>query len=188
MTDTVLDLKKKIETIEGLDPRDQNLYLKGYLLNEDNLVLSEFLHDEAELVLVLPQARDEDQVNHQDVWVASGEKHDCKLKLVQRENSLNKPDSEVFGLVRMISGHNPGSRKYKLEKFSVRNKHDVLIRVTDDLVEVYLEGEKIEANTVEYYQEKKSPLSTDPIKDRQFSEFVDKFIREIGSLLYPGNF
>ena len=172
-----------MEGYEAVESGSQNIYFRGYLLNDNNLVLSEILHDEAELVLVLPQARDEDQVNHQDVWVASGEKNNYELKLVHRQNNHNKPDSEVFGLVRMISGHNPGSRKYKLEKFSVRNKHDVLIRVTDDLVEVYLEGEKIEANTVEYYQEKKSPLSTDPI-----SEFVDKFIREIGSLLYPGKF
>ena len=185
-----------MEGYEAVESGSQKIYFRGYLLNDKNLVLSEFLHDEAELVLVLPQARDEDQVNHQDVWVASGEKHDCKLKLVQRENSLNKPDSEVFGLVRMISGHHPGSRKYKIEKFSVRNKHDVLIRVSDDLVEVNLDEEKIESNTVEYYQEntveyyqeRNISSSSTSMKQSWITDFVDTFIREIGSLLYPGKF
>ena len=37
LSDTILDLKKKIDEEEGLEPERQALYYKGYLINDDTV-------------------------------------------------------------------------------------------------------------------------------------------------------
>merc|ERR1719483_222332 len=143
-SDTVLDLKKKIEEEEAVDPTMQFLYSEAYWIRQDEAVLGEFLETGDELVLTLPvmagKAATFNNDGNEDVWLFHGHKSNPVKALVPKKKEVSiTVESNKFALVYHTEGNEEGSRKYQLFRYSVKKEGKIVFRKSGNQLTVHVD-------------------------------------------------
>jgi len=134
-TDTILDLKKKIDEAEGMEPEEQTLSLKGYIINDDNVPVSELtqLGGGNIFSLALPAAgATRSIISDRQLHLITGSQQDFKTHLIPKNETkrYNLP-SKKFGIVFNKEGSDVGTRVFHVEKFKVKEKGTIDIKTVE---------------------------------------------------------
>merc|ERR1719427_983542 len=129
---TILDLKKKIKETQGIDPERQTLYYKGYLINDDEVALTDLGGNT--LSLVLPTAGDVKEIrSDRQLTLVIGSKQDFgTLSMARNQTSRYKLSSKQFGIVHNTEGSEVGKRVYRVEVFKVKKEGFIDIKTAEN--------------------------------------------------------
>merc|ERR1711892_1061592 len=195
--ETVLDLKTKIDEAENLRPCSQYIYFRGYHLSQDDDVLGDFLSATGEelyqLDLSLPVAaggkKNFMNDSNGDVFLVYGNKHKFQTIKVPKRKNFKVPiklSSETFGLVYHSEGSKPGTRKYHVERYEVKEAENVKFITTNGDIEVYADEEKLEMEDATVYDETRSKTVWErTMQGTKAAYNIGKFVSGILSIVYP---
>merc|ERR1711892_1553353 len=195
--ETVLDLKTKIEEAENLRPCSQFLYFHGYHLSQDDDVLGDLLATTGEelyqLDLSLPVAaggtKNFMNDSNGDVFLVYGNKHKFQTIKVPKRKNFKVPiklSSETFGLVYHTEGSKPGTRKYHVERYEVKEAENVKFIPTNGDIEVYADEEKLEMKDMTVYDERRSKTVWErTMQGSKVACNIGKFLGGIASIVFP---
>merc|ERR1711936_737999 len=135
LSDTILDLKKKIDEEEGLEPERQALYYKGYLINDDTVSVGDLIQlgGGNTFSLVLPTAGVVQNIKgDRQLHLITGSQQDFKTHLIPK-NETKRYDlpSKKFGIVYNKEGSDVGTRVFHVEKFKVKEKGTIDIETVE---------------------------------------------------------
>lgn len=158
-SETVGDLKNKIEEDEGFQPSRQDLYLKGIFLVDDTVLVEELVREFGDVfTLLLPQAgkrnfSSDEEVGEVFLWIGESRTNFETLRFGSKQQQdfdlkagkmLSKSDK--FGIVTHTKGEE-GSQTYTVDSYKVREskKGTIKLRRGDDgEVKVFLGEDEIE--------------------------------------------
>ena len=154
LTDTIGTLKAKIHSWDGPAVDTQILEIGGYLFNDDNARLVEFMNDGDEIFLTADVPEKEKGVSkflgQKDIYAIT------KRKRYKMSKGNLSNESGVFALVRTLDGEHIGEREYQAEIYDVdvTDGGPVQVKMEEDKVVVYANGEKQIPQRIENHNEK----------------------------------
>merc|ERR1711892_1543867 len=192
--ETVLDLKTKIEEAENLRPCSQFLYYNGYHLSQDDVVLGDFLATtKKKLDLSLPVAaggkKNFMNDSNRDVFLVYGSEHNFQTIKVPKRRNFKVPiklPTETFGLVYHIEGKEPGTRKYNVEQYLVKEAENFKFITTNGNIEVYADEEKLVMEVATIYDERQSKTVWEKTMQVAKAAYnIGNFVSGIASIVNP---
>jgi len=150
-SDTILDLKKKIEEAEGMEPELQTLSLMGYIIDDDNVPVSELTQLGGNTFsLLLPKAGAPRRItSDRQLYIVTGNRNDFSTLLIhENETKAYKLRSKRFGIIYEdgSGGSEHGTRVFNVEVFKMTEKGNIEIKTKDKgntfSYEVFLLDEK----------------------------------------------
>merc|ERR1711915_324440 len=158
-TETLAALKEKIQVDDGTSVDCQLLHYQGYLLNQDDICLGDFLKDGYELTMSTSnKGKDKAMFKNKvenDVWIVTGnEKRFKPYKLHANFRCPIKIKAGRFGLVYHIEGEQVGARQYQAYVYALKHDQVVELQGQHPNVEVFVNGVKQVPEDSELYDEK----------------------------------
>ena len=176
-SDTVKSLKERIYKWAGPAVNIQVLDFEGYVIDDNDILLADFLDDGDELCLTanVPQ---KDMSHNKKIGkkTTSTFMVTAQGKFKMSRNTLST-DSGLFALVDTLQGGTIGQKEFQAEFYDVKDKDKVEVKVEDEKAVVYADGERQEPERVETYNEKKL------IRQSSFNNSLKQYIRNYSSFL-----
>jgi len=184
-TETIIDLKNRIFTQEGLETNFQIIFYNGYWINEDDICLGDFLKNGDELVLnndaptkavtgrfISVMQRTITIINPRSLRPFQ------TLLLVPSRETTIRLSTGKFGLV--ISTDNEGEigrRSYQAEVYKLREDSEVRVVEVEGRIEVLINDIRQEPKRTKVYEEGILPRVRDGVST------VGNFIGNFGRFL-----
>merc|ERR1711892_1261242 len=97
-----------------------------------------------------------------------------------------KLPSKTFGLVYHDEGSEPGTRKYHVERYAVKEAENFEFITTDGSIEVLADKEKLEMEDITVYDERRSKTVWGrTMQGSKVACNIGKFLGGIASIVFP---
>jgi len=197
-TDTILDLKKKIEEEEGVGAERQSLYYLGYMITDDRILIEELIKEAqggTSFNVVFPKAGKPRAVtSDREITLITGSRNKFQTLLLKKKKTMQfKPkktkifsSGQTFAIVYNTTGTVIGNRILHALVYEVNVEGTIVIKTEEDedgslnFTVTIVNGEEIVQELqgmLHEYDETKNTQEEGTMLDR--AERVGTFLRNI---------
>jgi hypothetical protein len=182
---TIKDLKQKLYEKKRKAPERQQIYVDGYLLNDDSIGLNELLEISGGFTVIMPSAQ---QSQATTKWITNSK------NLHPKHVSNKKParvNADRFRIYNCVDDPAIGQRTFNIIRYNVQNPGKITIEVQDGKVKVlYVEegAEKDEKKELEgevkVYDESKISTESSQYKKLDIVENISNLKQAVSGFTF----